>query len=65
MKASLIKEIEQKMQAHLSMEQMGQLHQVLENCISSNTVEEKQDLIKLFLAAKRAEGCSEKNSKVL
>lgn len=63
MKVSLIKQIEQKMQAHLSMEQMGQLHQVLESCLSSNTVDEKQDLVKLFLAAKRVEGCSEKTVK--
>ena len=64
MKASLIKEIENKMQSHLNPEQMGQLHQVLESCLSStNTEENKADLIKLFLAAKRVEGCSEKTVK--
>ena len=64
MKASLIKEIENRMQSHLNPEQMGQLHQVLESCLSStNTEENKADLIKLFLAAKRVEGCSEKTVK--
>ena len=64
MKASLIKEIENKMQSHLNPEQMGQLHQVLESCLSStNADENKTDLVKLFLAAKRVEGCSEKTVK--
>ena len=64
MKASLIKEIENKMQSHLNPEQMGQLHQVLESCLSStNADEDKTDLVKLFLAAKRVEGCSEKTVK--
>lgn len=64
MKASLIKEIENKMQSHLNPEQMGQLHQVLESCLSSTNAEDsKADLIKLFLAAKRVEGCSEKTVK--
>lgn len=64
MKASLIKEIENRMQSHLNPEQMGQLHQVLESCLSSTNAEDsKADLIKLFLAAKRVEGCSEKTVK--
>ena len=64
MKASLIKEIENRMQSHLNPEQMGQLHQVLESCLSStNADENKTDLVKLFLAAKRVEGCSEKTVK--
>ncbi|MDD6699480.1 site-specific tyrosine recombinase/integron integrase [Mogibacterium kristiansenii] len=64
MKASLIKEIENRMQSHLDPEQMGQLHQVLESCLSSTNAEDsKADLIKLFLAAKRVEGCSEKTVK--
>lgn len=64
MKASLIIEIENRMQSHLNSEQMVQLHQVLESCLSStNTEENKADLIKLFLAAKRVEGCSEKTVK--
>lgn len=64
MKASLIKEIENRMQSHLNPEQMGQLHQVLESCLSSTKTEDsKNDLVKLFLAAKRVEGCSEKTVK--
>ena len=64
MKASLIKEIENKMQSHLNPEQMGQLHQVLESCLSSTNADENTtDLVKLFLAAKRVEGCSEKTVK--
>ena len=64
MNASLIKEIEQKMQGIIDSEQMRQLHQILESCLSSNLDEEnKPDLVKLFLAAKRVEGCSEKTVK--
>lgn len=64
MNASLIKEIEQKMQGIIDSEQMGQLHQVLEGCLNSDSDEEnKLDLIKLFLAAKRVEGCSERTVK--
>ena len=64
MKTSLIKEIENRMQSHLNPEQMGQLHQVLESCLGSTNVDDnKTDLVKLFLAAKRVEGCSEKTVK--
>ena len=64
MNASLIKEIEEKMQGIIDSEQMGQLHQVLESCLSSELPEEeKTDLVRLFLAAKRVEGCSEKTVK--
>lgn len=63
MKATLINEIEAKMQPHLNSEQMLQLRQVLESCICSNSEETKHDLIKLFIAAKRVEGCSEKTIK--
>lgn len=59
MTATLIKQIEDKMLMHLNAEQMGQLHQVLESCLNS-AKEEKHDLVKLFIAAKRVEGCSEK-----
>lgn len=59
MTATLIKQIEDKMIMHLNTEQMGQLHQVLESCLNS-AKEEKHDLVKLFIAAKRVEGCSEK-----
>lgn len=59
----LINKIKQKMQAYLEEEQMRQLHEVLCDCLSSS--EEKSeskavDLIQLFLAAKRVEGCSNK-----
>lgn len=64
MNASLIKEIEEKMQGIIDSEQMRQLHQVLESCLSSGLPEEeKADLVRLFLAAKRVEGCSEKTVK--
>ena len=64
MNASLIKEIEEKMQGIIDSEQMRQLHQVLESCLSSGLPEEeKTDLVRLFLAAKRVEGCSEKTVK--
>lgn len=64
MNASLIKEIEEKMQGIINSEQMRQLHQVLEDCLSSDLPEEdKTDLVRLFLAAKRVEGCSEKTVK--
>lgn len=64
MNASLIKEIEEKMHGIIDSEQMRQLHQVLEDCLSSELPEEeKPDLVRLFLAAKRVEGCSEKTVK--
>ena len=64
MNASLIKEIEEKMNGIIDSEQMRQLHQVLEDCLSSELPEEeKPDLVRLFLAAKRVEGCSEKTVK--
>ncbi len=64
MNASLIKEIEDKMQAIIDSEQMRQLHQVLESCLISERPEKKKtNLVRLFLAAKRVEGCSEKTVK--
>ena len=59
----LINKIKEKMQDYLGEEQMRQLHKVLCDCLSSS--EEKSenkavDLIQLFLAAKRVEGCSSK-----
>ena len=64
MNASLIKEIEEKMQGIIDSKQMRQLHQVLEDCLSYDLPEEeKTDLVRLFLAAKRVEGCSEKTVK--
>ena len=59
----LINKIKQKMQAYLGEAQMRQLNEVLCDCLSSS--EEKSDskavdLVQLFLAAKRVEGCSNK-----
>lgn len=64
MMSSVINEIEQQMQLHLSNEQMRQLHQVLESClVKAEETNEQADLIQLFLAAKRVEGCSDKTIK--
>lgn len=65
MNAILIKEIETKMKHLLSEEQLWQLHQVLEDCLitSCSGNDKKADLIQLFLAAKRVEGCSDKTVK--
>lgn len=64
MMSSVINEIEQQMQEHLSKEQMRQLHQVLESClVKAEETTEQIDLIQLFLAAKRVEGCSDKTIK--
>ena len=60
----ILEKIEQKMYIHLNSQQQKALHDVLVECLN----EEKQksnendslNLIKLFLAAKRVEGCSEK-----
>ena len=64
MMSSLIEKIEQKMQEHLSIDQMRQLHEVLESCLTDSAdCDEKTDLVQLFLAAKRVEGCSDKTIK--
>lgn len=65
MTETLIKKIKNEMKEHLTAEQMRQLHMVLVNCLV-DAVEKKNkttDLIKLFLAAKRVEGCSDKTVK--
>ena len=59
----LINKIKQKMQEYLEENQMRQLHEVLCDCLYSS--EEKSeskavDLVHLFIAAKRVEGCSNK-----
>lgn len=59
MTKTLLLEIEEKMEGCLSSEQMRQLHQVLESCLINNNYSEV-DLVQLFLAAKRVEGCSNK-----
>lgn len=65
MSESLIMEIEGKMKQVLNEDQMRQLHQVLERCLNDtcNDNAKKVDLIQLFLAAKRVEGCSDKTVK--
>lgn len=65
MDETLLKRIECEMEAHLSVEQMGQLHKVLESCLieAKEKNSKSEDLIKLFLAAKRVEGCSGKTVK--
>ena len=64
MMSSLIAKIEQKMQEHLSSDQMRQLHEVLESCLTDSAdCDEKADLVQLFIAAKRVEGCSDKTIK--
>lgn len=64
MMSSIINEIEQQMQLHLSNDQMRQLHQVLESClVKAEETNEQADLVQLFLAAKRVEGCSDKTIK--
>ena len=64
MNISVIAEIESRMQACLDEQQMGQLHTVLTDCLSKCSAEggstARQDLIQVFLAAKRVEGCSDK-----
>ena len=64
MNASLINEIEEKMKVYLNSDQLEQLHQVLESCSGPDLADNnKNDLVQLFLAAKRVEGCSEKTVK--
>lgn len=63
MTQQLINQIEKKMQSYLEEEQIRQLHEVLCDCLSDSKIESKDvsvDMIQLFLAAKRVEGCSGK-----
>ena len=64
MNIPVIAEIGSRMQACLDEQQMDQLHTVLAECLSNYTAEggssTLQDLIQVFLAAKRVEGCSDK-----
>lgn len=63
MDTQLINEIELQMKPCLSPEQAQKLHQVLTEALSKTTATAgagQPDLIQLFLAAKRVEGCSEK-----
>lgn len=64
MTRQLIEKIEQKMSAFLDDAQKEILHDTLVQCIIEETVAEAaadtQSYLKIFLAAKRVEGCSEK-----
>ena len=69
MKDAKINEVLQKMLPYLDNAQMGQLQKVLQHTFWSCTIEEKPDeesgeqslnMLELFLASKRVEGCSEK-----
>jgi site-specific recombinase XerD len=68
MKDNIIRNVEQKMQAYLNNEQLEMLDKVLSHemyGVEIIAVEEKeqprQELLTMFLAAKRVEGCSEKS----
>lgn len=72
MKDTKINEVLQQMQPHLNNAQLEQLQKVLQHTFWDCTVEEKQtdgqpdhsvNLVELFLASKRVEGCSEKTIK--
>ena len=64
MNYAMIEKIEQKMRAHLSGEQQEILHSALVQCLADEVVQESEsdtkNYVKIFLAAKRVEGCSEK-----
>ena len=68
MKQELIAEIEQQMLKVLDNGQMEMLHRTLEACLSGYEIEctakkseDTTDYVRLFIAAKRIEGCSEKS----
>lgn len=63
MDETLMNKIEYEMRNNLSEEQLRQLHAVLKGCLYSTDEGNIADLIKLFLAAKRVEGCSDKTVK--
>lgn len=63
MMSSIIYEIEHEMQEHLSEDQMMKLHDVLKSRLITDERNKQVDLIQLFLAAKRVEGCSDKTIK--
>lgn len=64
MTRQIIEKIEQKMCEHLTEAQKGILHDTLVQCMMEETAAEAsadtQSYLKIFLAAKRVEGCSEK-----
>lgn len=74
MKEVLIREIEQNMTAILDNSQMEQLHNVLSHClydlkicdiVENETAQynETEELLSMFISAKRVEGCSERTLK--
>jgi len=73
MKEMLITEIEQNMAVFLDNSQMEQLHEVLIHCLfnikvmavdkNEIQIENEIDLSKVFISAKRVEGCSERTLK--
>ena len=60
----MIEKIEQRMLSYLDNEQKERLHNTLMQCMREESVQEHekdtQSFLKIFLAAKRVEGCSEK-----
>jgi len=60
----MIEKIEQRMLPYLDNKQRERLHNTLVQCLLEETVQEResdtQNFLKIFLAAKRVEGCSEK-----
>ena len=63
MNAQVIAEIEQYMLPYLDNSQLEHLHETLLFCLRdkpAKTEQQEQDLVQLFLAAKRVEGCSDK-----
>lgn len=61
---TIITEIERTMCPHLSNTQLELLHRTLVHCLRDSfpqdSAEDNTDLLKLFLSAKRVEGCSDK-----
>ena len=64
MNTQMIEKIEQRMLSYLSAEQQILLHDTLVQCYEEEQLQENaegvQNYVKVFLAAKRVEGCSEK-----
>jgi len=60
----MIEKIEQRMLPYLDNKQRERLHNTLVQCLLEETVQEREsdtlNFLKIFLAAKRVEGCSEK-----
>lgn len=65
MNATLMKEIEQRMEKYLNQEQKDNLHRILGEYVTvpDEGRNKPEDLVQLFIAAKRVEGCSSKTVK--